>query len=126
MSEIEQNPELVQYAEEFTKIFEALYKSHEAELNLKDRCEELEAKIQEQENLLDAAKQVAKADGKIINDLKEQIQNTWKMADAAHSREQTAQEIIDNLRKNIDSLNAEIDFKNKMGQDNEEYSRGNF
>ncbi|KAI4460742.1 cilia and flagella-associated protein 58-related [Holotrichia oblita] len=120
VSEIEQNPDLVQYAEEFTKIFEALYKCHENELNLKDRCEELEAKIQEQENLLDAAKQGAKADGKIINDLKDQIQNTWKMADAAHAREQTAQEIIDNLRKNIDSLNAEIDFKNKMGQDNEE------
>lgn len=114
---------MVQYAEEFTKIFEALYKSHETELNLKDRCEELEAKIQEQENLLDVAKQGAKADVKIINDLKDQIQNTWKLADAAHAREQTAQEIIDNLRKNIDSLNAEIDFKNKMGQDNEEYFR---
>lgn len=121
MSEIEQNPELVQYAEEFTKIFEALYRSHENELSLKDTCDELEGKIQEQDGQLDLAKQLAKTDAKVINDLKEQIQSAWRMADAAHAREQTAQEIIDNLRKQIDSLNAEIDFKNKMGQDNEEY-----
>lgn len=112
---------MVQYAEEFTKIFEALYKTHESELNLKDKCEELDGKIQEHENQLDVAKQLAKTDARVINDLKEQIQNAWKMADSAHAREQTAQEIIDNLRKQIDSLNAEIDFKNKMGQDNEEY-----
>ena len=68
---------------------------------------------------MELAKQLAKTDNKTIHELKDQIKYAWKMCDAAHAREQAAQEVIDNLRKQIDGLNAEIDFKNKMGQDDE-------
>lgn len=45
------------------------------------------------------------------------------MADTAHYREQVAQETIDNLRKQVADLTAEIDMKNKMAQeDAEEYN----
>lgn len=36
------------------------------------------------------------------------------MADAAHTREQNAQEVIDNLRLNVTKLVREIEVKNKQ------------
>nr|CAI5844619.1 unnamed protein product [Callosobruchus analis] len=57
---------------------------------------------------------------KTIDNLKNQITHAWKLADAAHAREQLAQEIIDNLRRQVENLNAEIDFRNKLNQDTEE------
>lgn len=46
--------------------------------------------------------------------LKREIVNTTKLADAAHAREQNAQEVIENLRSNIVKLSQEIEQKNKQ------------
>lgn len=70
--------------------------------------------------VIDVANRLADLDKGTITDLKTQIEHAWKLADAAHAREQAAQEAIDNLRKQIDSLNAEIEFRNKMGEDTSE------
>lgn len=59
-------------------------------------------------------------DKKTIEELKTQIEHAWDLTDTAHSREQMAQEIIDNLRKQVENLNAEIEFKNRMNQDSDE------
>lgn len=91
------------------------------EQQLQDQYDELVQKTIKDEEYLHVVRQLAKTDTKTIEDLKTEIQKAWKMADNAHAREQTAQELIENLRKQIDSLNAEIEFKNKMGQDTEEW-----
>lgn len=46
--------------------------------------------------------------------LKEEIVDKTKLADAAHTREQNAQEMIENLRLNITKLGLEIEQKNKQ------------
>lgn len=69
---------------------------------------------------LELALKLADEDKITIDTLKTEIDKAWKLADAAHAREQLAQEIIDNLRAQVENLNAEIDFKNKMNQDSDE------
>lgn len=49
-----------------------------------------------------------------IAELKQEVVNTTKLADAAHAREQNAQEAIENLRLNIAKLGLEIEQKNKQ------------
>lgn len=49
-----------------------------------------------------------------IVELKQEVVNTTKLADAAHAREQNAQEVIENLRLNIEKLGLEIEQKNKQ------------
>lgn len=66
-----------------------------------------------------ARKKIADNNHQIL-DLMNQVSHAWKMADAAHDREQIAQEMIEMLRKQVANLNAEIDFKNRMGQENSE------
>lgn len=49
-----------------------------------------------------------------IAKLKREIVSTTKLADAAHAREQNAQEVIENLRLNIVKLGQEVEQKNKQ------------
>lgn len=49
-----------------------------------------------------------------IDQLKQDIISKTKLADAAHAREQNAQEMIENLRLNIMKLGLEIEQKNKQ------------
>lgn len=49
-----------------------------------------------------------------INKLKQEIIEASKLADASHTREQNAQEVIENLRLTITKLNHELDLKNKQ------------
>lgn len=46
--------------------------------------------------------------------LRQEVVNMTKLADAAHAREQNAQEVIENLRLNIVKLGQEIEQKNKQ------------
>lgn len=49
-----------------------------------------------------------------INKLKQNIIRALKRADAAHTREQNAQDIIENLRLNVQQLSQEIAQKNRQ------------
>lgn len=79
----------------------------------------MEREIQTKEEKLRLAIQMTEDDQKTIEELKDEIQHAWNLTDNAHGREQIAQEIIDNLRKQVENLNAEIEFKNRMYQDDE-------
>ncbi|KAL3268053.1 hypothetical protein HHI36_007182 [Cryptolaemus montrouzieri] len=120
VAEIEQHPGAAQYAEEFTNLFDALYKSHEQEMKLNERCQNVEYDLDVNLRKLESAIKLTETDQMVIDDLKDQIQKAWKMADAAHAREQTAQEIIENLRKQVESLNAEIELRNKFAAEQAE------
>ena len=49
-----------------------------------------------------------------IEKLKQDVINTMKRADAAHTREQNAQDKIENLRVNVQKLHREIAQKNRQ------------
>ncbi|KAF2901963.1 hypothetical protein ILUMI_04223 [Ignelater luminosus] len=118
VAEIEQNPQIANYADEYNKVFEALYSTNEKRRDLVDKCAELEEKVADDTEKLSIAMKLAEADAGTITALKSKIEHAWRMADSAHDREQQAQEIIDNLRNQIHALTVELDFKNKMGSDN--------
>lgn len=123
MAEIEQDPNAIKYMEQYTTLFENLYATHEKEKELAVKCAETEEQLLNCQKELELAQKLAKTDADTIEDLKNQIQQSWKMTDTAHYREQLAQEAIDNLRKQIADLTAELELKNKMFQeDSEEYN----
>lgn len=55
-----------------------------------------------------------------ITKLNEEIIGASKLADAAHTREQNAQEVIENLRLTITKLNHEVQQRNKQLTSHEE------
>ncbi|VEN52638.1 unnamed protein product [Callosobruchus maculatus] len=120
IGEIEANPEASVFADEYNKLFEAFYNSFNKQKELDQETKRLHEELEEKENKISLAMALADEDKKTIDNLKNQITHAWKLADAAHEREQLAQEIIDNLRRQVENLNAEIDFRNKLNQDTEE------
>lgn len=121
MSEIEQNAEAARFADDFNQLFEAFFQAYTKQKEAEKTNAEYEAELSAKKSQLDVAVKLADEDKTTIDTLKEEIEKAWKLADSAHAREQLAQEIIDNLRAQVESLNAEIEFKNKMSQDTDEY-----
>ncbi|XP_030757675.1 cilia- and flagella-associated protein 58-like [Sitophilus oryzae] len=120
VAELEQNPEVAHFAEDFNKLFEAFFQSFTRQKETEEENEAFCKLIDKNQEQLDAAFRLADEDKTTIDTLKQEINKAWKLADAAHGREQLAQEIIDNLRAQVENLNREIDFKNMMNQDGEE------
>lgn len=117
--EIEKIPEALHLIEPFNKLFERFFRTYSNQQDLENQVTGLRNEIGEKDNKIDLYMKLSEEDEKTINDLKKQIQNAWRLADAAHSREQQAIEVIDNLRRQVEKLNSELDFKNKMNLDEE-------
>lgn len=74
---------------------------------LKDEVNEGSSKMLELEKRLEA-------DAASMEQLKNEILEGKRLADSAHTREQRAQEVIENLRVSVAKLNEEIVQKNKQ------------
>nr|XP_023014333.1 cilia- and flagella-associated protein 58-like [Leptinotarsa decemlineata] len=120
LAEMEQNPEAAQFADDYNNLFENFYQTYTKKQDLEQKTENLASEIENKNNKVSIMSKIVEEDAKTIKELKIQINEAWKLADSAHAREQLAQEIIDNLRKQVENLNAEIEFKNKMNQDTDE------
>ncbi|KAI4501245.1 hypothetical protein M0802_003618 [Mischocyttarus mexicanus] len=96
MKEMKTNDALAAFEDDYRRLYEFLYKSHKNEKELTEKCSSLTTDAIE------------------ISKLKQDIEKALKLADAAHTREQNAQEVIDNLRLNITKLMHEIEVKNKQ------------
>ncbi|KAK4875267.1 hypothetical protein RN001_011689 [Aquatica leii] len=125
VAKIEQNPVIATYAEEFYKLFQVLRESNVTKKELIDKCLQLEKQLSKSTEKLIAATKAVQEDAEVIQSLKEKINNSWKITDAAHEREQQAQEIIDNLRNQIHALTVELDFKSKMASDSDDGGAAN-
>lgn len=121
MQLLEQKPDAAPFAADFTKLFEAFYQAFTKQKELEDLTTDQLQDLQDKDSKLDLSRRMADDDKRTIDELKEQINHAWRLADDAHSREQAAQEIIDNLRRQVENLNKEIEFNKKlMSQDTEE------
>lgn len=97
-----------------------MYSYYEKSREMENECTSLRNNLDSMQYKLEVAEKLAETDANTIEELKNQIQQSWKMADAAHYREQVAQETIDNLRKQNSDLEAELDLKNKLAQESTE------
>ncbi|CAG9771320.1 unnamed protein product [Ceutorhynchus assimilis] len=118
--ELENRKDAAQFADDFNKLFDAYYNTYIIHKETETQYDCLEKDLDEKRAKLEVAIKVTEADKTTIHTLKVEIEKAWELADAAHAREQLAQEIIDNLRAQVENLNAEIEFKNKMNQDTDD------
>ncbi|KZC08661.1 Laminin subunit alpha-2 [Dufourea novaeangliae] len=105
---------LAPYLKEYTRLFESLYKAHRVEKELLEKCESLQNAFDESEEKAHELSHTISNNNEEIEKLKQELVNTIKRADATHTRELNAQEMIENLRLNVAQLNLEIEQKNRQ------------
>ncbi|XP_035722569.1 cilia- and flagella-associated protein 58-like isoform X1 [Vespa mandarinia] len=125
IKEMKTNDALAAFETDYKRLFESLYKSYKNEKELMEKCNSLTNEIIENTQQIDDLKKNIEIDSSEIVRLKQEIEKALKLADAAHTREQNAQEVIDNLRLNITKLVREIEVKNKQlaGEDDSGVSK---
>ncbi|XP_054004933.1 cilia- and flagella-associated protein 58-like isoform X2 [Hylaeus anthracinus] len=125
LKEMKENEALAPFLAEYTRLFESLYKAHRTEKELMEKCHSLESELDsDRQKVEEMAKTIASNNAEIAT-LKQEVANTIKRADAAHTREQNAQEMIENLRLNVTQLNQEIEQKNRQLAAGEDGSAAN-
>ncbi|XP_033609267.1 cilia- and flagella-associated protein 58 [Cryptotermes secundus] len=110
------------FAQEYTRIFEAFYKAYVHEEELMKENEMLQTQVKTNTDKVAVAGKLAAADKEIIDQLKDEINQARRMVDSAHAREENSQQVIENLRHQINQLNAEIEQRARLGLDQLEES----
>ncbi|XP_032679289.1 cilia- and flagella-associated protein 58-like [Odontomachus brunneus] len=113
-NEMKTNEALAAYESEYARLYESLYKAHRNEKELSEQCTSLKDEIINNTYKMYELKKTVEGHEDEIARLKREVVNMTKLADAAHAREQSAQEVIENLRLNIVKLGQEIEQKNKQ------------
>ncbi|EFN88290.1 Coiled-coil domain-containing protein 147 [Harpegnathos saltator] len=113
-NEMKTNEALAAYESEYARLYESLYQAHRNEKELSEQCTSLKDEIINNTYKMYELKKMVEAHEGEIARLKREVVNTTKLADAAHAREQNAQEVIENLQLNIVKLGQEIEQKNKQ------------
>lgn len=111
------NEALAAFGEEYTKLFEAFEETYKREQVLITDKVDLEDKVKNLESKIHNYVFQSEKDNKQLENLKEELETAWKLCDNAHAREQTSQEIIENMRSQIVKLNNEMEALNKRDSD---------
>lgn len=108
LRKLEGDSTLEKFRGEFEKLYNALKKSHDGEKRLMTKCRELNAEL-----LASAAKVQAMAagdeDDTTVTSLQKEVDQAWRMVDAARENEATLRETIEQLRQEISSMSALVE-----------------
>ncbi|XP_068577374.1 cilia- and flagella-associated protein 58 [Cebidichthys violaceus] len=89
---------------EYEKLVHALKKSRDNEKRLMSKCRELNAEVVSTSTKVAAALKLSQEDETTITSLKRELDNGWKMVDAAHDKERRDKETIRDLREEVSTL----------------------
>uniref|UniRef100_A0A3Q2E2H4 Cilia and flagella associated protein 58 n=1 Tax=Cyprinodon variegatus TaxID=28743 RepID=A0A3Q2E2H4_CYPVA len=89
---------------EYEKLLHALEKSKDNEHRLMSKCRELNAEILSTSNKMAAALKLSEEDEATIASLKKELDEAWKMVDAAHDKEKKDMETIRSLKEDVSKL----------------------
>ncbi|XP_047099188.1 cilia- and flagella-associated protein 58-like [Schistocerca piceifrons] len=115
VTELARKDDLEKYAQSFTNVFDLLSKTHANEQSLAEKCEKLEADLEMLRKKYSATMSQVEEDREIIAKLKQELERSRRLTDAAHVREQNAHEAIETLRQQVAHLKQEIEKKKEMG-----------
>ena len=109
LNELVGDKSLERFRLEYEKLHHALKKSHEYEKQLISKCRELNQEIVSNASKVQSALRMSRNDQNNITLLKKEIENAWKIVDAAQEKEKRARETITKLKGEIEKLTRIVD-----------------
>ena len=116
-TQLEKAKGLENVIQEYTKLFEAYNKSFYHEQDLVKENRSLSERLSQCEGRLTTAEK----DKQTILQLTAELERVQKMADAAHTREQNARDVLEEHKQQLNKLTSEIEQRTLLGFDQEEY-----
>uniref|UniRef100_A0A383VEV0 Cilia- and flagella-associated protein 58 central coiled coil domain-containing protein n=1 Tax=Tetradesmus obliquus TaxID=3088 RepID=A0A383VEV0_TETOB len=119
LQELASDKGLERFRIEYEKLYRALKKSHDNEKRLVKKCRELNTEIVGNAAKVQTALKLSEEDQQTIVALKKEIEKAWKMVDASHEKEAKAKEAITQLKAEIANLTrlAEAGSALSMGEE---------
>ncbi|KAG7201001.1 hypothetical protein KM043_003356 [Ampulex compressa] len=114
VKEMRSNEALAAFEAEYTRLYESLYGAHKTEQRLSEKCALLKEELADGTREISELRRLIAEKEQETESLGREIVKGLKLADAAHAREQSAQEMIENLRLNVAKLNAELERKTRQ------------
>jgi len=99
IAELENDPAMGKFKEEYEKVFGALVNSNDSEKKLIQKCRDLNAEIVANAAKVQSALKLADEDQGTIDKLKGEVEKAWKMVDASKEKETRAKENVQALKK---------------------------
>uniref|UniRef100_A0A8C4UTF8 Cilia and flagella associated protein 58 n=1 Tax=Falco tinnunculus TaxID=100819 RepID=A0A8C4UTF8_FALTI len=96
---------LEKYRIEYEKLHTVMKKSHENEKRLMEKCRQLNAELLVNSSKVAVLTELSKEDQGTIASMKTEIENSWKMVDAAYEKEKKMKETINSLQEETARLN---------------------
>ena len=104
IAELENDPAMAKFKEEYEKVFSALVNSNDSEKRLVQKCRDLNAEIVANAAKVQSALKLADEDQGTIDKLKGEVEKAWKMVDASKEKETRAKENVQALKKEVADL----------------------
>ncbi|GLV32372.1 uncharacterized protein CBL_00919 [Carabus blaptoides fortunei] len=120
LAKLQENEELTEFADGYTKLFEALYQTHNHEQELITKTVDNETEIKNTQVELDMFRKQAHDDAATIEDLQKELVKSRDLTDKAHAREQQTQEFVENMRSQMARLNADLEQKAALTTDDDD------
>jgi len=109
LSELSGDEHLEKFRMEYEKLHRTLVKSHENEKKLMKKCAELNGEIVANASKVHTALKLSQDDQNTIFQLKKEIEKAWKMVEQSHEKEARARQTVNNLQKEIATLQQLVD-----------------
>ena len=104
IAELDNDPAMGKFKEEYEKVFGALVNSNDSEKKLIQKCRDLNAEIVANAAKVQSALKLADEDQGTIDKLKGEVEKAWKMVDASKEKETRAKENVQALKKEVADL----------------------
>jgi chromosome segregation ATPase len=106
LGELQLDPLLEPFKNEYETLFRALKKSHESERRLIKKCKDLRTEVESHVHKVNGASKLSSEDQTAIANLRKEIERTWKAVDASHEKEARLKELIARLKLELVQLQA--------------------
>ncbi|XP_018651191.1 hypothetical protein Smp_156370 [Schistosoma mansoni] len=121
LRELEGNKNLEKFKDGYEKLMRAFSKSHDNEKLLMRKCRELKSEIVSSSAKVAQAANISSDDPSNVASLKREIEQAWKMVDAAADRETKAHATIKDLKEEIANLSNLLERGNTDVAGSERY-----
>eukprot|EP00049_Salpingoeca_infusionum_P018965 m.359526 g.359526 ORF g.359526 m.359526 type:complete len:867 (-) comp18604_c0_seq1:381-2981(-) len=101
LSKLGDDPQLEQVRDEYSKLYEALVKSHDSEKRLMAKCRDLSSELVSNAAKVQSAMNSVRGDETSVAQLQKEVDEAWRLVDQGREQETKLKEAIEDLKQEV-------------------------